>query len=148
MKKTLPKLSGVALAISAASLLSACATAETKPTASIDLVQCSGVNKCNGHNDCKTASNNCAGHASCKGQGFVLMPAKACADVGGSVSSNSAAKTISKTDLIHCSGVNKCSGHNDCKTATNACAGHASCKGQGFVATTTKSCADIGGTES
>jgi len=26
---------------------------------------------------------------------------------------------------VHCFGVNKCKGHNDCKTATNACKGKA-----------------------
>ena len=51
--------------------------------AKADLSHCYGVNVCGGHNDCKTASNACAGHASCKGTGFVAMPAKACADVGG-----------------------------------------------------------------
>ena len=149
MNKTLPKLSGIALAISAASLLSGCATTETKTTSvsNVDLVKCSGVNKCKGHNDCKTASNACGGHASCKGHGFVMMPAKACEDVGGT-NSGATAKTVSKADLIHCSGVNKCGGHNDCKTATNACAGHASCKGKGFVNTTSKSCGDLGGSES
>jgi hypothetical protein len=148
MNKTLPKLSGVALAVAAASLLSGCASngSSSEVTAeTIDLVQCSGVNKCNGHNDCKTAKNACAGHAACKGQGFVMMPAKACSDVGGASSSVSN-KPIAVADLIQCSDVNKCKGHNDCKTANNACAGHAACKGQGFVHTTKKSCDDIGGT--
>ena len=52
-------------------------------TAQADLVHCNDVNICKGHNDCKTANNACAGHAECKGQGFVAMPAKSCADVGG-----------------------------------------------------------------
>ncbi len=47
---------------------------------------------------------------------------------------------------IHCFGVNKCKGHNDCKTASNACKGHASCKGQGFVAVTASACGHMGGT--
>jgi len=50
-----------------------------------------------------------------------------------------------ETDLVHCYGVNVCKGHNDCKGADNACGGMASCKGTGFVNTTAKSCADIGG---
>ena len=50
-------------------------------------VHCYGVNKCAGHNDCKTASNACKGHGSCKGQGFINMPASACKDVGGTVGS-------------------------------------------------------------
>ena len=29
--------------------------------------------------------------------------------------------------LVHCSGVNSCKGHNDCKTAKNACKGQGSC---------------------
>lgn len=48
-------------------------------------VQCYGVNKCKGHNDCKTATNACKGHASCKGQGFVTMSEHACEEIGGSV---------------------------------------------------------------
>ncbi len=148
MKQALPKLSGVAMAFAAASLLPACASSgsnsNTSSAETVNMVQCSGVNKCGGHNDCKTAKNACAGHASCKGQGFVLMPSKACDDVGGTISSTTG-KAVAKADLIHCSGVNQCKGHNDCKTANNACAGHASCKGQGFVVTTKKSCDDIGG---
>jgi uncharacterized membrane protein len=49
------------------------------------LVQCYGVNKCKGHNDCQTASNACKGHGSCKGQGFVKMSRHACEEIGGSV---------------------------------------------------------------
>ena len=48
-------------------------------------VHCFGVNKCKGHNDCKTAKNECKGHASCKGQGFVSMSKHACEEIGGSV---------------------------------------------------------------
>ncbi len=46
---------------------------------------------------------------------------------------------------VHCYGVNKCKGHNDCKSATNACKGMASCKGQGFVAMSRHACEAIGG---
>jgi len=52
-----------------------------------DLSHCHGVNVCKGHNDCAGASNSCAGQGSCKGTGFVAIPAKACADVGGTVRS-------------------------------------------------------------
>jgi uncharacterized membrane protein len=48
-------------------------------------VKCYGVNKCKGHNDCKTATNACKGHASCKGQGFIKMSQQACEEIGGSV---------------------------------------------------------------
>ena len=48
-------------------------------------------------------------------------------------------------ELAHCYDINVCKGHNDCKTAENACAGQASCKGHGFVAMSSKACADVGG---
>lgn len=48
-------------------------------------VHCFGVNKCKGHNDCKTATNACKGMASCKGQGFVAMPANSCKEMGGKI---------------------------------------------------------------
>ncbi len=80
------KLAGVMVALSAAGLMG-CAQADSKPMskagATTELVQCYGVNKCAGHNDCKTANNACKGHASCKGQGFVSISAKACDDIGG-----------------------------------------------------------------
>ncbi|MEE9492908.1 MAG: hypothetical protein V3W04_05975 [Gammaproteobacteria bacterium] len=151
-KQELKKLStGIALAVAAAGLLSGCQSMNPSSTkmatasaASADLVHCYGVNQCGGHNDCKTASNSCAGHASCKGMGYVKMPTKACGDVGGTAKDDWKG-SITKADLVHCTGVNKCGGHNDCKTASNSCAGHASCKGQGFVAMPAKACGDIGG---
>lgn len=147
--KFAPKITGVALALAAAGLISGCETTGSSATATAaadttDLVHCYGVNVCKGHNDCGTANNDCAGHASCKGNGFVAMPSKACGDVGGTVKDDWVGE-IAKADLIHCHGVNVCKGHNDCGTADNACAGQASCKGSGFVATSEKSCGDIGG---
>jgi len=151
--KKLPKFTGVAIAMAAATLLAGCqsdpyagdsAGAAKAAGGSADLAHCYGVNKCGGHNDCKGAGNACAGKASCKGTGFVAMPTKACGDVGGTVK-DSWRGSIAKADLIHCTGVNKCGGHNDCKGAGNACAGKASCKGTGFVAAPAKACADIGG---
>lgn len=142
------QFTGVSLALAAAGL-AGCASQEhvtspVKASNTVDMVHCYGVNQCKGHNDCKTAENACAGHAVCKGHGFVGMPAKACADVGGEVKDEWVG-SVAKADLMHCYDVNACKGHNDCKTAENACAGHAACKGQGFVATTAKSCKDIGG---
>ncbi|MBL4828016.1 MAG: hypothetical protein JKY66_09950 [Spongiibacteraceae bacterium] len=142
------KISGAAIAMAAAGLF-ACANAQAKPetsaaTGTTDLAHCYGVNTCGSHNDCKTGDNACAGKASCKGKGFVAMPTKACADVGGKVM-DAWRGSIKTTDLSHCYNVNVCKGHNDCKSANNACAGHASCKGKGFVATPAKACADIGG---
>lgn len=148
-KNTLPKMTGIAMAMAAAGLMAGCAAtnqsnASSSASATSDLVHCYGVNKCGGHNDCGTADNSCSGKASCKGTGFVAMPSKACADVGGKIQDDWKG-TVAKTDLIHCYDVNVCKGHNDCSTADNSCAGQASCKGTGFVATTAKSCADIGG---
>jgi hypothetical protein len=139
--------SGAAMAVAVASLAGgASAEAATAAAAggSSDLVHCYGANVCKGHNDCKTADNACGGHASCKGTGFVAMPSKACADVGGELKDKWAG-TVATADLVHCYGVNVCKGHNDCKTADNACGGHASCKGTGYVSTPAKACADVGG---
>ncbi|HHI93627.1 MAG TPA: hypothetical protein ENK04_08975 [Gammaproteobacteria bacterium] len=46
---------------------------------------------------------------------------------------------------VHCYGVNKCKGNNDCKSAANACKGQSSCKGQGFVTMSKHACDAIGG---
>lgn len=145
------KFTSIAVALSAASLFGCAETGHksepvsASPNPKTDLAHCYGVNKCGGHNDCKTASNACAGHASCKGQGFVAMPSKACADVGGSVK-DAWRGEVNTADLAKCYDVNVCKGHNDCKTANNACGGHASCKGTGFVKMPAKACKDIGGT--
>jgi uncharacterized membrane protein len=77
------KAMGVAMAVAAAGMLSAAAPVFA---ASGDAtVHCYGVNKCKGHNDCKTAENACKGHGSCKGKGFVAMSEKACDHIGGKV---------------------------------------------------------------
>lgn len=153
MKTSLkPALKGAAIVLAAAGL-AACNSPNTNTTASaaqsgtVELAHCYGVNVCKGHNDCGTATNSCSGQASCKGTGFVGMPTKACADVGGKVKDDWRGQ-ITKAELTQCYEVNVCKGHNDCKTADNSCAGHASCKGTGFVLTTEKSCADIGGKSS
>ena len=74
---------GAALALSAAGMVGT-ATTVSASGSSAD-VHCYGVNKCKGHNDCKSASNACKGMASCKGKGFVAMSPKACDDIGGTV---------------------------------------------------------------
>ena len=77
------KAMGVALAMAAAGMMTA---ATPVFAASSDAnVHCYGVNKCKGHNDCKTASNACKGHGSCKGQGFVSVSKEACDHLGGKV---------------------------------------------------------------
>ena len=80
------KVTGIALAAAAAGMLStAPVLAGSEASGSNAEVHCYGVNKCKGHNDCKTADNACKGHASCKGHGFVAMSAKACDHIGGTV---------------------------------------------------------------
>lgn len=152
MKKTKQSvLSGTILALTMATL-SGChmkergteLTSKPQSNSTTDLVHCYGVNKCKGHNDCGGANNSCHGMANCKGQGFITLPTKACADVGGKVQDEWVGK-ISTSDLIQCYGVNVCGGHNSCQTANNACSGKGSCKGQGFIAATAKSCDEIGG---
>jgi uncharacterized membrane protein len=81
-------LTGAALAVAAASLAGCMSTGGSTPVASASSdVKCYGVNKCAGHNDCKTATNACKGQASCKGLGFIKIPAAACDHVGGTVKS-------------------------------------------------------------
>lgn len=79
---------GAAIALAAASLTGCMTMQEPQMSASASSdVQCYGVNKCKGHNDCKTAANACKGHAACKGQGFISMSEAACDHVGGTVGS-------------------------------------------------------------
>lgn len=78
------KTTNIAMAIAAASLF-AFAPMSAVHAGSDAKVHCYGVNKCKGHNDCKSASNSCKGQSACKGKGFVAMSAKACDHVGGKV---------------------------------------------------------------
>jgi len=78
-------VTGAALALAAAGLISVSPITFAGEKSASAKVHCYGVNKCKGHNDCKTAENACKGHAKCKGHGFVSMSAKACDHVGGKV---------------------------------------------------------------
>ena len=80
------KALGVAMAVAAAGMLGA--TTPVFAAGSDATVHCYGVNKCKGHNDCKTANNACKGHGSCKGMGFLNMSEKACEKMGGKLSMN------------------------------------------------------------
>jgi len=61
MENKKPVLHGAAVALAVAGLMNCTiASAETSAktgvkTSSVELAHCYGVNKCNGHNDCKTA---------------------------------------------------------------------------------------------
>ncbi|MGB7183902.1 MAG: hypothetical protein WA888_09545 [Burkholderiaceae bacterium] len=78
------KAMGIAMAVAAAGMLSTTTPAFAAKSADAK-VHCYGVNKCKGHNDCKTASNACKGQGSCKGQSFVSVSAAACDHLGGKV---------------------------------------------------------------
>ena len=148
--KKMTKMTGIALAMTAAGLMAGCAGNQTgassvaAPSSLTDLIHCVGVNACKGHNDCKTSKNACAGKGSCKGTGFVAMPTSSCENMGGTVMEGWKG-TVVKSDLVQCYGVNACKGHNDCKTSSNACAGKGSCKGTGFISMLPKSCSNVGG---
>jgi len=79
------KFVAAALATSAAAMFSMAPVSAAQAASAEPKVHCFGVNKCKGHNDCKTATNACKGHASCKGHGFVSMSKHACDEIGGSV---------------------------------------------------------------
>jgi len=82
------KTTGAALALAAASMIGCASnTASNESAGTSNNVHCYGVNKCKGHNDCKTAENACKGHAKCKGHGFISLSASACENVGGTVGS-------------------------------------------------------------
>ena len=79
------KFTAAALASTAAAMFAMAPMSTAQAGSAEPNIHCFGVNKCKGHNDCKTASNACKGHASCKGHGFVTMSKHACEEIGGSV---------------------------------------------------------------
>ena len=70
------KLSGIALAITAAGMFAM--TAAGPAAAQAAKVKCEGVNGCKGLGDCKGAKNACKGQATCKGLGFKEMSQPDC----------------------------------------------------------------------
>ncbi len=79
------KTTNVAMAVAAASLFAFAPVQAGGHMGDEAKVHCYGVNKCKGHNDCKTADNACKGKAACKGQGFISMSKHACEEIGGKV---------------------------------------------------------------
>jgi hypothetical protein len=74
--KTNGKLTGLALAVSAAALFAtACNAAE--PPAEQGKVKCENSTACKGHSKCSTATNSCAGQNSCKGVGWTEQKSEA-----------------------------------------------------------------------
>lgn len=92
---TVKKLSGVALASVAATLLlagcggdsssSADKKAAPEATEKVAEVKCSGINSCKGKGACGGASNSCAGQNSCKGKGWIKASKADCESKGGTV---------------------------------------------------------------
>ncbi len=83
--KTAKKLSGVALAATAATLLSvaplnASATGHDKAES-----KCVGGNSCKGQSFCHTATSACGGMNSCKGQGWIKATKEECEAKGGKI---------------------------------------------------------------
>lgn len=93
--RTASKLSGVALASAAATLLLAgCGGSKSAGTeekaaapdaAKVAEIKCSGINSCKGTGACGTATHACAGQNSCKGQGWVKASKADCDAKGGTV---------------------------------------------------------------
>lgn len=76
------KLSGIVLAIGAATVF---ALAPVVATAKSTKVDCYGVNSCKGKSEGKTSQNACKGKNSCKGKGMMKMTEKKCLKKGGTV---------------------------------------------------------------
>ncbi len=82
---TAKKISGVALAATAATLF---ALAPMSATAgSHKAGKCTGINSCKGTSACATATSACMGQNSCKGQGWVKATKAECDDKGGTFES-------------------------------------------------------------
>jgi uncharacterized membrane protein len=74
-------------AVLAAAALSMAMTGMTFATAHAEdaKVQCSGVNACKGHSECKSAASSCKGQNACKGQGWISTTKAECDAQGGKV---------------------------------------------------------------
>jgi len=94
--RTASKLSGMALASAAATLLLAgCGgksettkvekEAMPEATTKVATIKCSGINSCKGTGACASATHACAGQNSCKGQGWVKATKADCDTKGGKI---------------------------------------------------------------
>jgi len=89
---TAKKLSGFALASTAALMLTACggeggseqaAAPAEGDAAQAATIHCMGVNACKGQSGCSTATSGCKGQNACKGQGWVEKTQAECDAAGG-----------------------------------------------------------------
>ncbi len=93
--RTASKLSGVALASAAATLLLAGCGGKSSESAGADKkaaapeaakvaeIKCSGINSCKGSGACASATHAFAGQNSCKGQGWIKASKADCDAKGG-----------------------------------------------------------------
>ena len=75
--------SGATLAVAAATLFLAGATASITTVAQAADGKCSGANACKGQGACKGGANACKGQNACKGKGFSSMTKEKCAAAKG-----------------------------------------------------------------
>ena len=94
--RTASRLSGVALASAAATLLlagcggksetaKAAPEATSEAAAKVATIKCSGINSCKGTGACASATHACAGQNSCKGKGWIKASKADCDAKGGKV---------------------------------------------------------------
>ncbi len=81
MQQSAKKVTGAALAVTAAALFSVApmnaSAGGHKPG------KCFGINSCKGQTACATATNACAGQNACKGQGWLKATKAECDEKGG-----------------------------------------------------------------
>ncbi len=83
--KTVKKLSGVAIAATAATLLSVAPINASATEQDHAGSKCIGGNSCKGQSFCHTATTSCAGMNSCKGQGWIKATKAECEEKGGKI---------------------------------------------------------------
>jgi Spy/CpxP family protein refolding chaperone len=83
--KTVKKLSGVALAATAATLLSVAPLHVSAAGQDKAEGKCLGGNSCKGQSFCHTATSSCGGMNSCKGQGWIKATKAECEAKGGKI---------------------------------------------------------------
>ena len=79
------QLTGVALAVGAASMFAFAPAFADDTTTTAPMVNCQGGNACKGQSSCKNANNACKGQNACKGKGMAQMSKEDCDKAGGTV---------------------------------------------------------------
>lgn len=76
-------LTGLSIALAAASLFLAAPMAQAAGSGSAPMGHCMGANACKGQGACKTSHNACKGQNACKGKGFTETTKQDCKVAGG-----------------------------------------------------------------